>query len=313
MEKVGRSNHTTVTSFILLGLFKHPELQILFFFMFLLIYTITIIGNSLIIIVTVHSSFYTPMYFFLRVLSFVDISTSLVVVPKMLMNFLSQDKSISYTGCAAQMYFLIFLAAAESYLLVAMAYDRYVAIFSPLRYTIVMNRRVCLTLVLLSFLTGNFVSVVQTAWVFKSPFCGPNKINYFFCDISPLIILLCTETSLYELQAMITTILAVFIPFSVIVLSYIFIISRILTTPSANGRYKTFRTCSSHLTVLMIYYGSGSLIYLKPKFGYPHDVKKVLALVYTTVTPMLNPIIYSLRNKDVDRILRTMVRKVRER
>ncbi|NXF55426.1 O10A7 protein, partial [Oceanites oceanicus] len=308
-EKVGRSNYTTVTMFILLGLSRHTELQILFFFMFLLIYTITIIGNSLIIIVTVHPSFYTPMYFFLRVLSFMDICTTSVIVPKMLVNFLSQDKSISYIGCAAQLYFLIFLAAAECYLLVAMAYDRYVAICNPLRYTIMMNRRVCFSLVLLSFLTGNVVSVVQTAWVFTLPFCGPNKINYFFCDISPLLVLLCTETSLYEIQATTTTVLVIFTPFSLILLSYIFIISRILTMPSAKGRYKTFCTCSSHLLVVMLYYGSGSLIYLRPKFSYPQDAKKLLALVYTTITPMLNPVIYSLRNKDVKRILRTIMRK----
>ncbi|NXC22541.1 O10A7 protein, partial [Corythaeola cristata] len=312
-EKVGRSNCTTVTTFVLLGLFRCTELQILFFFMFLLIYTTTIIGNSLIIIVTVHPSFYTPMYFFLRVLSFMDICTSSVVVPKMLVNFLSQDKSISYLGCAAQLYLLIFLAAAECYLLVAMAYDRYVAICNPLRYTIMMNRRVCFSLVLLSFLTGTVVSVVQTAWVFTLPFCGPNKIDYFFCDISPLIMLLCTETSLYEIQAMTTTVLVIFTPFSVILLSYIFIIFRILTMPSAKGRYKTFCTCSSHLLVVMLYYGSGSLIYLRPKFSYPQGARKVLALVYTTMTPMLNPIIYSLRNTDVKRILRTMMKKVRER
>ncbi|KAK4808463.1 hypothetical protein QYF61_005780 [Mycteria americana] len=308
-EKVGRSNCTTVTMFILLGLFRHTELQILFFFMFLLIYTITIIGNSIIIIVTVYPSFYTPMYFFLRVLSFLDICTTSVIVPKMLVNFHSQDKSISYIGCAAQLYFLIFLAAAECYLLVAMAYDHYMAICNPLRYTIMMNRRVCFSLVLLSFLTGNVVSVMQTAWVFTSPFCGSNKIDYFFCNLSPLITLLCTEITLYEIQAMTTTVLVIFTPFSLILLSYIFIISRILTMPSAKGRYKTFCTCSSHFLVVMLYYGSGSLIYLRPKFSYPQDTKKVLALVYTTVTPMLKPIIYSLRNKNVKRILRTMLRK----
>ncbi|NWX40867.1 O10A7 protein, partial [Steatornis caripensis] len=309
-EKVGRSNCTTVTRFILLGLLRHTELQTLSVFVFLLIYTITIIGNSLIIIVTVHPSFYTPMYFFLRVLSFIDICTTSVIVPKMLVNFLSQDKSISYIGCAAQLYFLIFLAAAECYLLVAMAYDRYVAICNPLRYPVVMNRRVCFSLVLLCFLTGNVVSVVQTVWVFTLPFCGPNKINYFFCDISPLIILLCTETSLYEIQATITTVFVIFTPFSLILLSYIFIISRILTMPSGKGRYKTFCTCSSHLLVVMLYYGSGSLIYLRPKFSYPQDAKKALAFVYTTVTPMLNPIIYSLRNKDVKVILRAIMRKM---
>nr|XP_009504526.1 PREDICTED: LOW QUALITY PROTEIN: olfactory receptor 10A5-like [Phalacrocorax carbo] len=214
-EKFGRNNGTTGTTFILLGFFRHTELQILFFYMFLIIYTITIIGNSLIIVTT---------------LSFMDICTTSVIVPKILVNFLSQDKSISYIGCAAQLYFLIFLAAAKCYLLVAMAYDRYMAICNPLRHTIMMK------------------------------------------------------------------VLVIFTPFSLILLSYIFIISRILTMPSAKGRYKTFYTCSSYLLVVMLY-----------------RTKKVLALSYTTITPMLNPIIYSLRKKDMKRILSTMTRKVRKR
>jgi len=239
-----------------------------------LIYTITIIGNSLIIVVTVHPSFYTPMYFFLRVHSFMDICTTSVVVRKLLVNFLSQDKSISYIGCAAQLYFLIFLTAAVSCLLVAMAYNCYAAICSPLRYTFMRNRRVCFSLVLLPFLIGNVVPVVQTAWVFTLAFCVPNKINNFFCDISPLIRLLCTETSLYEIQTTITTILVIFTPFSLILLSYIFSISRILTMPSARGKYKTFCTCSAHLLGVMLYCGSGSLIYLRAKFSYHKMLKK---------------------------------------
>ncbi|NXK00536.1 O10A7 protein, partial [Corythaixoides concolor] len=296
-------NHTLLTEFVLSGLSSHPELQHLLFFTFCLIYTITIIGNLLIFMVTVHPTLCMPMYFFLRVLSFLDISTVSTVVPKMLVNFLSEDRSISYTGCATQLYCVIFLAATEWYLLAAMAYDRYVAVCHPLRYATIMSRRVCLALVLLSCCSGNIVSAVQTAWVFTLTFCGPKKINYFFCDIPPLIMLSCTDTSVYEKQIIIATALVIFTPFCLILVSYACIISSILKISSAEGRCKTFSTCSSHLVVVSLYCGSGALIYLLPKASYSQDTKKVLALVYTTIIPTLNPLIYSLRNKEVKGVL----------
>ncbi|XP_006277340.1 olfactory receptor 10A7-like [Alligator mississippiensis] len=310
LEGSRRENSTTVTEFILVGLSDLPELEVLLFCMFFLIYIITLMGNVLIIMVTVNPSLCTPMYFFLRVLSFLDICTTSVIVPKMLENFLSKDRSISYMGCAAQMYFLLFLGASECFLLAAMAYDRYVAICNPLRYTAIMNRKVCLLLAVFSWFSGNLVSMVQTAWVFTLPFCGSNRINYFFCDIPPLIKLSCIDTSLYEMQAMTTTVLVIFIPFSLILVSYIRIISTIMRITSAEGRHKTFSTCSSHLMVVTLYYGSGSLIYLRPKSSYSPESNKVLALMYTTITPMLNPIIYSLRNKEVKGALRREKMKV---
>ncbi|KAM6189846.1 olfactory receptor 10A7-like [Sarcoramphus papa] len=300
-------NHTLLTEFVLSGLSNHPALQHLLFFTFCLIYTITIIGNLLIFMVTVHPTLRMPMYFFLRVLSFLDISTASSVVPKMLVNFLSEDRSISYMGCATQLYCVIFLAATEWYILAAMAYDRYVAICNPLRYAIIMNCRVCHSLVLLSCCSGNVVSVVQTAWVFTLPFCGPKKINYFFCDIPPLIMLSCTDTSSYEKQIITATVLVIFAPFCLILVSYACIISSILKISSAEGRHKTFSTCSSHLIVVTLYCGSGTLIYLQPKANYSQDAKKVLALIYTAITPMLNPLIYSLRNKDVKEVLIRMM------
>ncbi|XP_074023635.1 LOW QUALITY PROTEIN: olfactory receptor 10A7-like [Numenius arquata] len=299
-------NHTLLSGFVLSGLAKHPELQHLLFFTFCFIYTITIIGNLLIFMVTVHPSLCMPMYFFLRVLSFLDISTASIVVPKMLVNFLSEDRSISYMGCATQLYCVIFLGATECYILAAMAYDRYVAICNPLRYAIIMNSRVCLSLVLLSCCSGNVVSVVQTAWVFALPFCGPRKINYFFCDIPPLIMLSCTDTSSYEKQIVIATALVIFTPFCLILVSYACIISSTLKISSAESRHKTFSTCSSHL-IVVTYCGSGTLIYLQPKASSSQDTKKFMPLTYTAITPMLNPLIYSLRNKDVKEVLIRMM------
>ncbi|NXS64552.1 O10A7 protein, partial [Brachypteracias leptosomus] len=287
-------NHTLLMGFVLSGLSNHPELQHLLFFTFCFIYTITIIGNLLIFMVTVHPTLRTPMYFFLRVLSFLDISTASIVVPKMLVTFLSEDRSISYMGCVTQLYCVIFLGATEWYLLAAMAYDRYVAICNPLRYAIIMNSRVCFSLVLLSCCSGNVVSVVQTAWVVTLPFCGSRKINYFFCDIPPLIMLSCADTSSYEKQIIAATVLVIFTPFCLILVSYACIISNILKISSAEGRQKSFSTCSSHLTVVTLYYASGTLIYLRLKASNSQDTKKFLALIYTTVIPTLNPLIYSL-------------------
>ncbi|XP_067388309.1 olfactory receptor 10A7-like isoform X2 [Emydura macquarii macquarii] len=306
-------NVTLLTEFILLGLSNHPMLQVPLFCMFLLIYLITLVGNMLIIIITMEPSLHTPMYFFLRVLSILDVLNASVTVPKMLVNFLLEDKGISYTGCAAQMYFLLFLGSSECFLLAAMAYDRYVAICNPLRYMVLMNRKVCLSLVVLSWFCGNIVGLVQTAWVFTLPFCGSNQINYFFCDIPPLIKLSCIDTSLYEMQAMTTTVLVLFFPFCLILVSYTRIITAILKMTSAEGRRKAFLTCSSHLIVVTLYYTSGSLIYLKLKSDYSPDSNKVLALMYTTITPMLNPIIYSLRNKEVKGAVRKLMGGRRER
>ncbi|NXU15297.1 O10A7 protein, partial [Pardalotus punctatus] len=300
-------NHTLLTEFVLSGLSSRPELQHLLFFTICLVYTMTVIGNLLICTVTVHPTLHMPMYFFLRVLSFLDISTASVVVPKMLVNLLSEDRSISHAGCVTQLYCVVFLAATEWYLLAAMAYDRYVAVCSPLRYVVIMNTRLCLALVLLSCCSGSVVAVVQTAWVFTLSFCGPGRINYFFCDIPPLITLSCTDTSLYEKQIISATVLVIFMPFCLILLSYACIVSSILKISSAESRHKTFSTCSSHLTVVTLYCASGTLIYLQPKSSNSQDTKKILALIYTTIIPTLNPLIYSLRNKEVKEVLIKMM------
>ncbi|NXA61937.1 O10A5 protein, partial [Mohoua ochrocephala] len=302
-DKQDAGNHTLLTDFVLSGLSSHPQLQHLLFFTICFVYSMTLVGNLLICMVTVHPTLHMPMYFFLRVLSLLDISTASVVVPKMLVNLLSEDSSISYRGCVTQLYCVVFLAATEWYLLAAMACDRWVAVCSPLRYAAIMNTRLCLCLVLLSCCSGNVVSVVQTAWVFTLSFCGPRRINYFFCDIPPLTVLSCTDTSLYEKQIISATVLVILAPFCLILLSYACIISSILKIPSAESRHKTFSTCSSHLTVVTLYCASGTLIYLQPKSSNSQDTKKILALIYTTVIPTLNPLIYSLRNKEVKEVL----------
>nr|XP_056720525.1 olfactory receptor 10A7-like [Euleptes europaea] len=303
------TNLTGVAEFVLLGLTNHPDLQVLLFIAFLLVYTVIMVGNMLIFfLILVDPSLQTPMYFFLKVLSFLDVCYSSVTLPKMLVNFLSEDKRISYIGCAAQMFFLLFLGASECFLLAAMAYDRYVAICKPLMYMAIMNEKVCFSLTVLSWFLGNLVSLVQTVWVFTLPFCG-SKINYFFCDIPPLIKLSCIDTSSYEMQLFTATILVILTPFSLILVSYILIISNILKMATVEGRQKAFSTCSSHLLVVTLYYGSGSLIYLKPKSIYSQDSNKVLALMYTTITPMLNPMIYSLRNKEISEAMKRMVNK----
>ncbi|XP_075768020.1 LOW QUALITY PROTEIN: olfactory receptor 10A7-like [Pelodiscus sinensis] len=225
-----------------------------------------------------------------------------------LANFLSEDKSISYLGFVAQMFFLLFLGISKCFLLAAMAYDRYLAICRPLRYSLIMNRRVCLALTVLSAFCGNVVSLVQTAWVFTLPFCGSNQINYFFCDIPPLIKLSYIDLPLYEMQLFMAAVLMIFIPFTLILASYTCIISTILKMASAEGQEKAFSTCSSHLIVVMLYYGSCSLIYLRPKSVHLLNVNKVLSLIYTTITPILNPFIYSLRNKEAIGALRRLLK-----
>ncbi|NXB50285.1 O10A7 protein, partial [Leucopsar rothschildi] len=296
-------NHTLLTEFVLSGLSSRPELQHLLFFTICFVYSMTLLGNLLICLVTVHPTLHTPMYFFLRVLSLLDISTASVVVPKMLVSLLSEDRSISYLGCVTQLYCVVFLAATEWYLLAAMAYDRYVAVCWPLRYGAIVSPRACLSLLLLSCCGGQVVSVLQTAWVFTLALCGPRRINYFFCDIPPLLVLSCTDTSGYEKQLISATVLVILTPFCLILLSYACIISSILKISSAGSRHKAFSTCSSHLTVVTLYCASGALIYLQPKSSSSQEAKKILALIYTTVIPTLNPLIYSLRNKEVKEVL----------
>ncbi|EHB05179.1 Olfactory receptor 10A5 [Heterocephalus glaber] len=280
------------------------EIQLLLFLVFLIIYLVTLMGNSLIILVTLADPMlHSPMYFFLRNLSFLEIGLNLVIVPKMLRTLLSQDTTISFLGCATQMYFFFFFGVAECFLLATMAYDRYVAICSPLHYPVLMNQRTRTKLVAASWFPGFPVATVQTTWLFSFPFCATNKVNHFFCDSPPVLRLVCADTAWFEIYAIVGTILVVMIPCLLILSSYIRIAAAILKIPSAKGKHKAFSTCSSHLLVVSLFYISLSLTYFRPKSSNSPENKKLLSLSYTIVTPMLNPIIYSLRNNEVKNAL----------
>ncbi|NP_001375671.1 olfactory receptor family 10 subfamily A member 5E [Canis lupus familiaris] len=304
-------NWTRVEEFILMSFSSLPtEIQLLLFLTFLIIYLVTLMGNTLIILVTLADPMlHSPMYFFLRKLSFLEIGFNLVIVPKMLGTLLAWDTTISFLGCATQMYFFFFFGVDECFLLATMAYDRYVAICSPLHYPVIMNQRTRAKLTVASWLPGFPVATVQTTWLFSFPFCGTNKVNHFFCDSPPVLRLVCADTTLFEIYAIVGTILVIMTPCLLILCSYTRIAAAILKIPSAKGKHKAFSTCSSHLLVVSLFYVSLSLTYFRPKSNNSPESKKLLSLSYTVVTPMLNPIIYSLRNDEVKNALGPTVHK----
>uniref|UniRef100_A0A4W2E7F0 Olfactory receptor n=1 Tax=Bos indicus x Bos taurus TaxID=30522 RepID=A0A4W2E7F0_BOBOX len=291
---MAEGNWTRVSEFILISFSSLPtEIQSLLFLTFLVIYLVTLLGNSLIILVTLADPMlHSPMYFFLRNLSFLEIGFNLVI-----------DTTISFLGCATQMYFLFFFGVSECFLLATMAYDRYVAICSPLHYPVIMKPRTRAKLAAFSWFPGIPMATVQTTWLFSFPFCGINKVNHFFCDSPPVLRLVCADTTLFEIYAIIGTILVVMIPCLLILCSYTRITAAILKIPSAKGKHKAFSTCSSHLLVVSLFYVSSSLTYFRPKSNNSPESKKVLSLSYTVTTPMLNPIIYSLRNNEAKNAL----------
>ncbi|XP_023967292.2 olfactory receptor 10A7 [Chrysemys picta bellii] len=303
-------NHTVVTQFILLGLSDLPKIQALFFLVFLATYVITLTRNLLIFTLTLaDAALHTPMYFFLMNLSFLEICYTSVTLPKMLANLLSEDKTISFTGCAVQMYFFLFLGGTECFLLGAMAYDRYVAICYPLRYTHIMNHTRCSEMAAVSWISGLLTSLGHTSVIFTLPFCGSNEINHFFCDIPPVLKLACGVTYLNEIAVFMVALLFITFPFVLILVSYLLILLTILKMPSAQSRHKAFSTCSSHLLVVTLFFGTGIVTYLRPNSAYAPVTNKLLSLFYTVITPMFNPLIYSLRNKEVKGALRrTMAR-----
>ncbi|XP_072494262.1 olfactory receptor 13C9-like [Notamacropus eugenii] len=294
-------NKTVLTEFILLGLSKYPKLEIIFFVLCMVIYIVILFGNSVIIILSIlDSHLHTPMYFFLSNLSFLDICYTSSFVPKMLVNFLATRKSLSFSGCVAQMSISYSMGTTECVLLTVMAYDRYVAICNPLRYPIVMNRTVYVNLAALSWLIGGLNSLFQTVLTVQLPFCGKNVIDHFTCEILAVMHLACADISLNELIILVVTIILTLTPLLLIVISYVFILSTILKIRSAERRSKAFSTCSAHLTVVIIFYGTVLFMYMKPKSKASLTTDKLIALFYGIFTPMLNPIIYSLRNKDVN-------------
>ncbi|KAM8929670.1 olfactory receptor 5G9-like [Lycaon pictus] len=304
-------NYTRVTEFIFTGLNCGPQLQIFLFLLFLSFYLINLTGNlGMIILIRVDSRLHTPMYFFLSHLSFVDICFSSVVSPKMLTDFFVKRKAISFLGCALQQWFFGFFVAAECFLLASMAYDRYVAICNPLLYSVAMSQRLCVQLVVGPYIIGFVNTMTHTMNAFRLPFCGPNVLNNFFCDMSPLLSLVCADSRLTKLVVFVVAgAVGVFSGLTIVV-SYIYVLIAIMKIHSADGRRKAFSTCSSHLTAVSILYGTLFFIYVRPSASFSLDLNKVVSVFYTAVIPMLNPLIYSLRNKEVkDAIHRTITRR----
>ncbi|XP_063158285.1 olfactory receptor 10A4-like [Candoia aspera] len=295
----GGENETVPVMFILLD-FNTGEFQALFSILFLPIYIATMTGNILIILLVIMDrQLHTPMYFFLGNLSCLETCYSCTIMPRMLARFLSGKSTVTMSGCFAQLYFFGYLAATECYFLAVMSYDRYLAICKPLHYAILMDSKVCILLITGSWISGSLFISFIIFLVSQLRFCGPNKINHFFCDLIPLIRLSCNDTTLVETTAFVISFIGTLAPFIITLTSYVCIIKNILRIPSLKGKQKAFSTCSSHLTVVSCFYGSLMMVYVLPNLSSTSNWKKLLSLFYTLLTPLVNPIVYSLRNKEV--------------
>ncbi|XP_069887984.1 olfactory receptor 8K3-like [Dipodomys merriami] len=293
-------NLTIVREFILMGVTDRPELQVPLFTLFLIIYVVSVMGNlGMIILTMVDSRLQTPMYFFLRHLALTDLGYSTAVGPKMLMNFVVNTNTISYNFCATQLAFFITFIGSELFILSAMSYDRYVAICNPLLYTVTMSQRLCWILVAIPYLYCTFMSLLVTIKIFTSSFCGYNVISHFYCESLPLLSLLCSDTHDIEMIILIFSAINLISSLLIVLVSYLLLLITILRMKSADGRRKAFSTCGSHLTVVVVFYGTLIFMYVQPKSSHSSDIDKVASIFYTLVIPMLNPLIYSLRNKDV--------------
>lgn len=308
-----KENQTVTSGFILLGLSTQPEYQHLFALLSLSMYLLTLLGNLLIVLLICSDAhlLHTPMYFFLSHLSLADVGFSSAIVPKLLQNLLFQVKTISYGGCLTQMYFYLAFGNTDSFLLAAMAYDRYVAICHPFRYTTLMNRKRCLCMVAGCWLLACLHSLLYTVMMSRLSFCSSQEIPQFFCEFYPLLGLVCTDTSTIETTALIEGSLDVLVPFFLIVISYACIFYTILNAPSKGMNFKAFSTCGSHLSVVVLFYSTLCWVYLQPSSRKSDQKQIVPSLMYTVVTPMLNPFIYTLRNKEMKAALKRLVGRMR--
>ncbi|XP_066476502.1 olfactory receptor 5AP2-like [Tiliqua scincoides] len=304
-----RENNTQVTEFVLTGLTDHLQFQIILFVLFLVVYAVTLVGNLSMIVLIWHSpQLHTPMYFFLSSLSVLDIGYSSSVTPKFLTDLFRKKKTISFAGCFTQLYFYAIGATTECYLLAVMAYDRYVAICNPLLYLVVMSQRKCILLVALSYFAGMICTLVHTVAGARLSYCGPNIINNFYCEGPPLFALSCSDITLNYI------LIYVFVGFNVIstslivLTSYAYILVMILKIHSAKSRQKAFSTCTSHLTAISIFYGCLAFMYGRPSSNGIRNVDKIASVFYVVVTPMLNPLIYSLRNQEVKDALKKVLK-----
>ncbi|XP_011365537.1 olfactory receptor 8G1-like [Pteropus vampyrus] len=305
---MGPGNHSTVTEFTLAGLTEQPELQLPLFFLFLGIYVATVVGNlGMIILIGLSSHLHTPMYYFLSSLSFIDLCHSTVITPKMMVNFVAEKNTISYPECMTQLYFFLLFAISECYMLAAMAYDRYVAICSPLLYNVIMSHWACFSLVWGVYMIGLVCAFAHTGCLFRIHFCKFDVINYDFCDFLSLLKLSCSSIYVNELLILIFSAINILAPTLIILSSYIFIIARILHIRSTEGKSKAFSTRSSHILAVAVFFGSAAFMYLQPSSVSSMGQWKVSSVFYTIVVPMLNPLIYSLRNKDVSVALKKML------
>ncbi|XP_005858268.1 PREDICTED: olfactory receptor 24 [Myotis brandtii] len=302
-------NQTSISEFILLGLSEKTEMEPLLFALFLGMYVITVVGNLLIILaISSDSHLHTPMYFFLANLSLVDFGLATNTVPKMLVNIQTKSKFISYPCCLTQMYFFHFFGIVDSVLIAVMAYDRFVAICHPLHYATIMSPRLCGLLAGGPWVFSYFISLTHILLMVHLVFCG-NKIPHYFCDLNPLLRLSCTDTSVNKIFVLLVAGMVIATPFLCILASYARIIVAIMQVPSAGGRKKAFSTCSSHLSVVALFYGTTIGVYLCPSSVRTAVKEKVSAVMYTAVTPMLNPFIYSLRNRDINGALRKLINR----
>ncbi|XP_020008862.2 olfactory receptor 8K5-like [Castor canadensis] len=293
-------NLTVPTEFILMGVTQQPELQLPLFVVFLIIYIITAVGNLAMIILTkLESYLHTPMYFFIRHLAFVDLGNSTVIYPKMMVNFVLDQNTISYYACVIQMAFFIMFIISEFFFLSAMAYDRYVAICNPLLYKVIMCQRRCYVLVAIPYFYGAFQALMITSKIFTLAFCGSNVISHFYCDNVAMLLMLCSNARDTELLIILFSAINLISSLLVVLVSYILILLVVCQIRSAEGRKKAFSTCASHLTVVVMFYGTLLFMYVQPKSTHSFDTDKLTSVFYTLVIPMLNPLIYSFRNKEV--------------
>ncbi|XP_039102316.1 olfactory receptor 6N1 [Hyaena hyaena] len=303
-------NWSQVTEFIILG-FPHLQgIQTYLFVLLLLIYLTTVLGNLLVfLVVRLDSRLHTPMYHFVSILSLLELGYTAATIPKMLSNLLKEEKTISFSGCLLQIYFFHSLGATECYLLTAMAYDRYLAICQPLHYSTRMTPALCAKVTVGCWLGGLAGPVAEISLVSRLPFCGPNRIQHIFCDFPPVLSLACTDTSINVLVDFVINSCKILATFLLILSSYVQIIRTVLRIPSAAGKKKAFSTCASHLTVVLIFYGSILFMYVRLKKSYSLDYDRALAVIYSVLTPFLNPFIYSLRNKDIKEAVKRQLRR----
>ena len=297
---MGTDNETWVREFILLGLSRDWVTQVSLFVLFMVMYLVTVLGNFLIVLlIRLDSRLHTPMYFFLTNLSLVDVSYATSIVPQMLVHFLAEEKVIPYVSCGAQLFFSLGLGGIEFVLLAVMAYDRYVAVCDPLRYLVIMHGGLCTRLAMASWVSGSVNSLMQTVITFQLPMCSNKVIDHISCELLAVVRLACVDTSSNEIAIMVCSIVLLMSPFCLVLLSYIKIIATILKIRSTEGRKKAFHTCASHLSVVVLCYGMAIVTYIQPRSCPSVLQEKLISLFYAILTPMLNPMIYSLRNKEV--------------